>query len=206
MTPLQPAELLALPILGALLGGFAAFIAVKSLFWPARPVRLPILGWRIQGLIPGHQEEAAKALGRLVEERVLSRPDLYAKLVDPVLRGELVGSLAAALETRVRALVPGIIPAFAATAVAALVRRVAQRELGSLLGLYLDRLASRVEGGLGLGKLVEDRVMALSPNDLEELVKGLAGPQLRWVQALGVLFGLVVGLGQAVLIWPLVSR
>ncbi len=206
MTPIRPAELLALPILGAVLGGLATFVAVRSLFWPAGPVRLPIVGWTVQGLIPGHQKEAARALGRMVEERVLSRPDLFAKLVDPVLRGELADSLASALETRVRAAIPGVVPTFAAVGVAALVRRVVQRELGNLIGLYLDRLAERVEGGLGLGKLVEDRVMALSPADIERLVRGVAGPQLRWVQVLGALFGLVIGTGQALLIWPLIGR
>ncbi len=198
--------LLALPVLGATFGALTVFITIKTLFWPARPWRVPLFGWRVQGLIPGHQEAVAQALGRLVEERVLSRPDLFAQLVDPALRGEIAASLAAALESRVRALIPGIVPAAAAVAVAGLVRRVAEREIGNLTARYLDQLAERVEGGLGLGKLVEERVKALTPEEIESLVAGIAGPQLRWLQVMGALFGLAVGLGQAAVLWPFVGR
>lgn len=198
--------LLALPVLGAVFGALAVYVTIKALFWPARPRRIPILGWRLQGIIPGHQEAVAKALGRMVEERVLSRPDLFARLVDPGLRAEIVSSLAVALESRVRAIIPGVIPAVAAAAAAGLVRRVAERELGHLVNRYIDQLAERIEGGLGLGKLVEERVGSLTPEEMEDLVTGVVGPQLRRMQALGAAFGLVVGLGQAAVLWPFMGR
>jgi len=198
--------LLSLPILGAVLGALVAFISVKILFWPARPRALPLVGWRVQGIVPGHREAIARALGTLVEERILSRPDLYARLVDPVLRGVAVGALAEAVGSRVRALIPAIVPAVAAAAVAGLVRRVAERELGFLISGYLDRLAEMVEGGLGLGRLVEERVMALTPEEIEELAMAIAGPQFRWLQAFGAIFGLIVGAAQAVILWSLLGR
>ncbi len=198
--------LLALPVLGAVFGALAVFVSIKALFWPAQPRRVPLFGWRLQGLIPGHQEAVAKALGRMVEERVLSRPDLFARLVDPALRAEIVGSLTVALESRVRAIIPGVVPAVAAVAAAGLVRRVAERELGHLVNRYLEQLAERVEGGLGLGKLVEERVRGLTPEEMEDLVTAVVGPQLRRMQVLGALFGLVVGLGQAAVLWPFMRR
>ncbi|MHB8758253.1 MAG: DUF445 domain-containing protein [Bacillota bacterium] len=195
-----------MPFLGAVFGALAVFVSLKALFWPAEPRRVPLLGWRLQGLIPGHQEAVAKALGRMVEERVLSRPDLFARLVDPALREEIVSSLAVALESRVRAIIPGIVPAVATVAAAGLVRRVAERELGHLVSRYLDQLAERVEGGLGLGKLVEERVRGLTPAEMEDLVTGVVGPQLRRMQVLGAFLGLVVGLGQAAVLWPFIGR
>ncbi|MHB0886426.1 MAG: DUF445 domain-containing protein [Bacillota bacterium] len=195
-----------MPVLGAVFGALAVFVSLKALFWPAEPRRVPLLGWRLQGLIPGHQEAVAKALGRMVEERVLSRPDLFARLVDPALREEIVSSLAVALESRVRAIIPGIVPAVATVAAAGLVRRVAERELGHLVSRYLDQLAERVEGGLGLGKLVEERVRGLTPAEMEDLVTGVVGPQLRRMQVLGAFLGLVVGLGQAAVLWPFIGR
>ncbi len=70
-------KLIAGPVIGAVIGYFTNYIAVKMLFKPLRPVyigrkKLPFT----PGLIPKRKDELAGAVGRAVSEKLLTGQDL----------------------------------------------------------------------------------------------------------------------------------
>lgn len=69
------------PLVGALIGWLTNALAVKMLFHPYKPwhigkIRLPLT----PGIIPRRRHELAKAIGRAVEEKLLTYDDLAAAL------------------------------------------------------------------------------------------------------------------------------
>ncbi|HHT66442.1 MAG TPA: DUF445 family protein, partial [Clostridiales bacterium] len=50
-------------IVGALIGWFTNYLAVKMLFRPIRPWRIPLTKIELQGLIPKRREEIAVTIG-----------------------------------------------------------------------------------------------------------------------------------------------
>ena len=84
-------RLLAGPLIGAVIGVFTNYIAVKMLFRPRHP--LMIGKFRVPftpGIIPRRQPALAKALGRAVSETLFREDDLKASL----LSDELCGTVA----------------------------------------------------------------------------------------------------------------
>ena len=74
-------KLIAGPLIGALIGYFTNYIAVKMLFKPHKPVmigkhRLPFT----PGLIPKRKDELAGAIGSAVSDVLLTKEDLAQAL------------------------------------------------------------------------------------------------------------------------------
>lgn len=90
-------EILAGPVIGAVIGYFTNYIAVKMLFRPLKPVKI---GGRTlpftPGIIPKGKPRLAKALGKAVGEKLLTREDLRKMLLsgevkDKILDGVVKG-------------------------------------------------------------------------------------------------------------------
>ena len=75
-------EILAGPVIGAVIGYFTNYIAVKMLFRPLKPVKI---GGRTlpftPGIIPKGKARLAKALGKAVGERLLTGEDIQKMLL-----------------------------------------------------------------------------------------------------------------------------
>ena len=75
-------KLIAVPIIGAIIGYATNWIAVKMLFRPHKEVR--VFGWKLPftpGVIPKGQGRLARAVGRVVEEQLLTREVLEEELL-----------------------------------------------------------------------------------------------------------------------------
>ena len=74
-------ELLIMTVVGALIGWFTNYLAVKMLFRPIRPRRVPLIKIELQGLIPRRREEIAVTIGATVEKELISVKDWSAGLL-----------------------------------------------------------------------------------------------------------------------------
>ena len=71
-----------MPVIGAIIGYATNWIAVKMLFRPHKEVR--VMGWKLPftpGVIPKGQGRLARAVGRAVEEQLLTREVLEEELL-----------------------------------------------------------------------------------------------------------------------------
>ncbi|NPV27094.1 MAG: DUF445 family protein [Firmicutes bacterium] len=53
-------QYIAIPLISALIGWLTNVIAIRLLFRPVEPIKLPLLNYELQGLIPRRQAEIAK--------------------------------------------------------------------------------------------------------------------------------------------------
>lgn len=75
-------KLIVVPVIGAIIGYATNWIAVKMLFLPHKEVR--VMGWKLPftpGVIPKGQGRLARAVGRAVEEQLLTREVLEEELL-----------------------------------------------------------------------------------------------------------------------------
>lgn len=75
-------KLIAVPVIGAIIGYATNWIAVKMLFRPHKEVR--VFGWKLPftpGVIPKGQGRLARAVGRVVEEQLLTPKVLEEELL-----------------------------------------------------------------------------------------------------------------------------
>ncbi len=59
-----------LPLVGAFIGWVTNIIAIRMLFYPKHPVRIPFTSLTLQGVLPSRHADLAASVGRAVSEEL----------------------------------------------------------------------------------------------------------------------------------------
>lgn len=190
------------PLLGGVIGYVTNRIAVKMIFRPIRPIS--VLGIRVQGLLARRQQELAESVGRVVGDHLVSHEDVMAALGNVDFE-QVIGDV---LDT---ALAPKVAELRKMPMLGALFtdERVGQLQESITRGIVAKRetLLSGIEGaiekGLDVRSVVTAKVAAFPVEKLEALVLEVAARELRAIELLGALLGVLIGIVQVLLIWGL---
>lgn len=185
-----------LPAIGAAHGWLTNTLAVWLLFRPVTPWRLPFLGVGIQGVLPRRQADIARSVGHAVESELLGWSELAAALATPELAGEIELRVGDLVRARVAGALPGWVPGVWRDSVGQAVANAIAREAADGLVALLPQAAELARERLPIAHLVEERVLAFSPEDLERFVRQAAAAELRSIVLLGLVMGLGIGLVQ----------
>ncbi|ALL00798.1 hypothetical protein Pyrde_0748 [Pyrodictium delaneyi] len=173
-------------IVGALVGYVTNVVAVRLLFHPYRPVKIPVLGLKVQGLLPAKRDELAKRLGELAEE-YMKTPKLQQELqrnMEKVIREALEQSL-----HRLLARNP-LVYAAAAQYIPRIADGVSRQVASPLLESILPAATSRLD----VAGIVAERIRDLDPREIEMLFRRIAGRELRFIEIAGLALGAMIGL------------
>lgn len=187
---------ISLPLVGAAIGYATNRLAVAMLFRPLRPRR--ILGLGIQGLVPRRQGELAESIGRVVGDHLIDHKDLVAAL-DQVDLDTLLGTvIERGLQPKLEELrrLP-LVGGFLTEERVADLRAQVVRGISDQREVLFEELERAVEEGLDVRALVTEKVREFPIARLEELILEVARRELRAIELLGGLLGLLVGLAQA---------
>lgn len=189
----------AVPVLGGVIGYVTNRIAVKMIFRPIRPVY--VFGVRVQGLIGRRQQDLAESIGRVVGEHLVQHEDLARGLAKMDLEGLFGSLLDDAIAPKIEELrkMP-FIGGFLTD------DRVAGIRNSFLKGIlaHEDDLARKLEQALDqaidVRKMVTDKVAAFPVEKLESLVLEVAARELRSIEVLGGVLGLLIGFVQVLVL------
>ena len=189
-----------IPAIGGLIGWSTNWLAVKMIFRPIRPVRF--LGIRIQGLVGRRQQDLAKAIGRVVGNHLVEHRDVVKSLEKLDFAGILSKVLDRGLGPKIQELrsLP-LIGGFLTE------ERVGEIRASIVQGILAHKEAVLVEveqglaEGLDVQELVERKVAAFAVEKLEALILEVASRELRAIEVLGGVLGVLIGLAQVGFLW-----
>lgn len=184
------------PIVGAVIGWGTNVVAIRMLFHPRRPWRVPLLGWQVQGVLPRRQPDLARQLGEVVERELFRIEDLAPTLAAPEVRCQVATAVARRVGERIDEWLPPILPSRWREGLIQTVRDVACRESESLLTSLLPELVAGLRERVSVSALVEARVRSLKLDELETLILELSRRELHLIEVLGGVLGFAVGLMQ----------
>lgn len=187
------------PAVGALIGWITNVVAVRMLFRPREPVKLPLLPKTWQGLLPRRHKELAQAVAETVEKHLLSADRLMEELDLAGMKADILRSVTQHVEQRLRQQLPRFIPGGVKAAIEAYVLDLVRRETALLVDRVAADAQQRLREKVQLGKLVEEKILSLDLQELEALVHRLARRELRHIERLGGVLGFLVGLVQLVI-------
>lgn len=193
-------EIIIMTIVGALIGWFTNYLAVKMLFRPIRPWRIPLTKIELQGLIPKRREEIAVTIGATVEEQLISINDLVSRLIEGENRAELIRTIRfkilAAIDERIPSFVPGAIK----QAILTRIRDILTQEIQSFVDHSMGEMIEDAVQKIDISNLVEERIKALELEEVERLTLEVASRELKYIEYLGGVLGGVIGLVQGLLL------
>lgn len=184
-----------LPLLGGVIGYCTNYLAVRMIFRPLRPVK--ILGFTIQGLICKRQPEIAASIGRVVGGHLLGSEDIAKALSKMDLAEMIDGALAGGLETKLAELrrLPMIGALLTEERVADLRASIVKAMVADKEGIA-RALEGALDSSLDVHALVEEKVREFPMQRLEELILEVASRELRAIELLGGVLGVILGLVQ----------
>ena len=74
-------RILILAIIGGLIGYLTNVVAIKLIFRPINPIKIPILNTEIVGMIPKRKSEIAATIGQIISEQFLSIDEIIDGII-----------------------------------------------------------------------------------------------------------------------------
>lgn len=190
------------PLISALIGWVTNRMAIRLLFRPRQPVRLPGFTW--QGMIPRRQQELASRTAEIIERELLQQHVLRQRIAAIDLQPHLQEMIRTLVQQRLaeRLKTIPLIGSFIGESTLQTIERIALEEISQQTGPLMNRLADDLEGKLQIREHIEMQVARFDLDRLEEVVYRVASREFRGIELAGALLGAVIGLLHA-LLWQL---
>lgn len=193
-------EALFLVIVGAIIGWLTNVLAIKMLFRPIMPFRIPLLNITIQGLIPKRRYDIAKSIGDVVEKELVSIDEIFDKLVTDENKQEVISIIREKLLKVIDYKIPAIIPYSIKSRIIDYFDDQINKDAMSILDSSVDGIINNTAYKVKIGEMVEEKIDELDMETMERLILSLTSRELKYIELLGGLLGGIIGLFQAIVI------
>lgn len=196
-------QIILMPFIGGVIGWVTNMLAIRMMFRPRRPIKLPLLPITFQGLLPKCKAEMAANTAKAIEEELLPTDVLIELLENGNYQAELVEMVGGHVNERLSYSLPRVLPESLKTMLCQYVKDMVARELPPLFDKLMDQVKTKLETDLRVGPLIEERIMAFDLDELEQLILSVSHRELHHLEVLGGVLGFVIGIAQAALVFSL---
>lgn len=189
-----------MPLTGAVIGWITNVLAIKLLFRPYKPIRIPIINYKIQGLIPKRREDVIVSVSEVIERELLSAQDIIAYLKSEHLMEDFSQVIIDSVQRKVEEKIPAFIFGKIREAVLDVINEYLQREIPLALEQMVSELSVLFEKRIKPAEIIRDKLNAFSLEQFERLVLQVARQELKHIEYLGGVLGFLIGIGQALVL------
>ncbi len=190
---------LLLTVVGALIGWITNIFAIKLLFRPIKPIKIPLTRFTIVGLIPKRKKEIAKNIGEVVANELIS----IRELMDEAVTEEDLTQIRFFVKRKIKAVIDeklNIIPFPFKGMIQGPLDELIETEVNNGLTDIIVNIKDMIELRVNIAKIVEDNIMALDLRELERIILKVAKKELKHIEILGFILGGVIGLVQGIIL------
>lgn len=191
-------EILPVVLISGIIGYITNVIAVKCLFRPLEPVKIPLFG-NFQGLIPKRKKELAQSIGRMIEEELVREEDLVAQLITEEdqerMKNYLTGRVGRILDEKL-----SLFPSGIREKILVAVEDKLEREKEPLFREVRNAVENQVKNKMDISAMVEEKILALDLEKMESMILTIAGRELKHIEWLGLVMGLGIGVVQGLFV------
>jgi len=199
MTPIT--YFLIFPLVGALVGWFTNWLAIRMLFRPREPFW--ILGWNLQGVIPSRHDQLAERIADTVQNSLLTKDDMEKAMSGVNWHDEVDSLIKKVLHDRgpggVLDKIPGISQAWNNLVLPSL-QEVLSREVIRFVDGYGRRFAGKLRESVDIREIVRVKVLELEAQVMEELIMTVAKKEFGHIQVVGAITGAIIGVVQGLIV------
>jgi uncharacterized membrane protein YheB (UPF0754 family) len=181
-----------------LIGGFIGYItnkvAIKMLFRPVNPIK--ILGFTIQGVFPKRKDEMAKSLAETIEKELLNKDEIINQIVDGMDIDSLKEKIKATLIEKISASIPPMAKMFLGDNVGGMISDFVDKNGDAIMDDLIDKIKKEAGSNIDIYALVKERIDALDFIEFEQIVFGLINKELRHIELIGLILGMLIGVVQ----------
>ncbi len=187
-------------LIGSIIGWVTNVLAIKMLFRPVYPIRISILGIRVQGLIPKRISEIAVSVGSIIEEELISIDEIISLISNEKNKTTAVDSIKKTVSDKVNKKIPFIVPFIIRESALQYIEGQIEKEAPNMIENIIKDTYAKSSKEIKIGKIVEDKINEIDLNRLEEIVMKIAKEELKHIEILGGILGALIGLMQGILV------
>src|SRR6056297_2929974 len=194
---------LLIPIIGAVIGYFTNYIAVKMLFRPIEPINIPLFNIEIQGLLPSRRDELAESIAESIESNLLSIDNIMEEFDNEMIKEELNFIIEDTIDQKIKKNFKYVMPRLLKDLSREIIVDAIREEVDENFDDWMKTLTGKIKDEIDIKEMVELKIKSFSLITLEELALDIASRELKHIEYLGGVIGFIIGLGQLLLIYLL---
>lgn len=191
--------ILILTIVGGLIGWITNILAIKLLFRPINPIRIPILNIEILGLIPKRKNEIAANIGEVISKELLSVDDI----LDKALKNSDKENFNSYIIDKIKNILNeklNIIPMPFRMMASPYIDEILNKEVPSAINEISADLLTKAKENVNIQEIVEEKINELDLEKLEDIIIKVAKKELKHIEILGLVLGAIIGVLQGILV------
>jgi len=187
-------------IVGMVIGWFTNYLAIIMLFRPYEPVRIPVFNIEVQGLIPKRRDDISSSLGDIIAKELISVDDIVKNIMGDDDKNKMMAAIDNKLDGVIRKKIPSYIPGMFRDKITNYIKKAAEEEVIKFMKNDSGRVMDELNQRMNIKQIVEDKINGFDVAKLEKLVMYAAGKELKAIEIVGGVLGLVIGLAEGVLV------
>lgn len=193
-------KILILAIVGAMIGWITNIIAIKLIFRPLKPINIPLINVRLQGLIPKRKDEIAKSIGSVVENELLSVGDLLDEIITEESMSNILFIVKRKINYIVEQKLPSIVPRGIKNMIFDYINDLVDTEGEKTIKDLAQKIVDKTTSEVSVSRIVEDKINSFELDKMEELVLSVAKKELKHIEILGGVLGFLIGIMQGIIV------
>jgi uncharacterized membrane protein YheB (UPF0754 family) len=179
--------------IGGFIGWITNKIAIKMLFRPIKPIRLGFM--TLQGVLPKRKNQIAVSIGETVEAQFINKEELLQSLLDEQTKQSILTSIQRILVAKIKEVVPSMMLAMLGQGLDDLVRKLIKDHGDDLLNELIESL-NKNESVMPIRTIVTQKINELNIIEFESLVIHIVKQELRHIETVGLVLGIIIGIAQ----------
>lgn len=190
--------ILIMGMIGGIIGYITNKLAIKLIFRPIKPIKIPILNIEIIGLIPKRKNEIAIKIGEIIQEEFISIDDILKDLITEDDKAKIVDYI----KYKVSLIVDEkatLIPSYIKSIIKGYIDEIIETEVNNSIDELSEEIVAKAHQRINIQQIVENKVNELDLIELENIILSIADNELKHIEILGLVLGFLIGIIQGII-------
>lgn len=192
-------KILILATIGGLIGYITNVIAIKLIFRPIIPIKIPIINKEIIGLIPKRKTEIATNIGTIIQEEFLSLDEILNNIVTEDDKQSVVEYIRVKLKLIINEKL-SLAPSSIKRIIQEYIYDFIEEEIKHSIDDLSEEIVSKATTRINIKEIVENKINQLDLYELENIILRIAKNELKHIEILGLVLGFLIGIIQGIII------
>ncbi|MEG2245913.1 MAG: DUF445 family protein [Peptostreptococcaceae bacterium] len=184
--------------IGGIIGYITNKLAIKLIFRPIKPIKIPVLNIEIIGLIPKRKNEIAIKIGEVIQDEFISIDDILKNLITEDDKAKAVEYI----KYKVNLIVDEkatLIPSYIKSIIKGYIDEIIEKEVSNSIDELGEEIIVKAHQRINIQQIVESKVNELDLIELENIILSIADNELKHIEILGLVLGFLIGIVQGII-------
>lgn len=192
-------KIVLLASIGGIIGYVTNVLAIKLIFRPIKPIKIPILNLEIVGLIPKRRNEIAKNIGEIIQDEFLSMDDILESIMTESDKEKVTEYIKVKIKNIAQEKM-SFVPFPIRSMLEGYIMDTVDVEIRGAIDELSNDIINKAKERINIQEIVENKINELDLYELENLIIKVAKKELKHIEILGLVLGFLIGIIQGIIV------